>query len=317
MTQSTIPVRGVLEGDMSESASGLKFLVIGATGNIGSLVTPALLERGEIVRCMVRNPGKAQGLRDAGAEVVIGDLDKKETLAPAMEGIDTVFLVISINKNMKQQGLDAIDAALEAGVSRLIRYTAVKTTYDDEMPVAKMQEAIDTKLKASGLKYSHVRPHNYMQGLLAAVPTIQSDSAIYMPWGEGKVATTDLRDIAEAAVEVLTGEGHDGKSYSISGPEAITLHQAAAAISDAIGKKVSYIDIPPESAKEALLAMGIDSWVVDQYLKYFEAFKFNHASVVYDDLSKLTGRSARTIADFARDYAHVFNSELAKTTAGS
>ncbi len=296
---------------MAKTATGKKMLIIGATGNIGSLVTPALLERGENVRCMVRNEEKAQALRDIGAQVVMGDLDKKETLNSAMQGIDTMFLVLSINPNMRQQGMEAIDAAVKAGVNRVVRYTAVKSSFDDQMPVAQIQAEIDAKLEASGLRYSHVRPHNYMQGLLMMVPTIQSDSAIYMPLGEGKIATTDLRDIADAAVEVLTGDGHDGHSYSITGPEAITIHEAAAAISRAIGKKVSYVDIPAEAAKEGLLAMGIDPWTVDQYLMYYKAFKNNHASVVYEDFSKLVGRQPRTIDDFARDHAELFSTDPA------
>ena len=88
---------------MSMSDSGGNFLVIGATGNIGSLVTPMLLERGESVRCMVRNPEKAAALREIGAEVVLGDLNEKDAVASAMEGIDTVFLVLSINPDMHQQ----------------------------------------------------------------------------------------------------------------------------------------------------------------------------------------------------------------------
>ena len=116
-------------------------------------------------------------------------------------------------------------------------------------------------------------------------------------------------------MEVLTGGGHDGKSYSITGPEAVTVYDVASAISDAVGREVSYVNIPEETAKDAFMAMGIDEWTVDQYLKYYEAFRNNHATVVYDDFTKLTGRQPRTIRDFAGDFAHVFKPELA--TAGT
>ncbi len=300
---------------MSESADRTSYLVIGATGNVGSLVVPALLERGEDIRCMVRNPEKAKALREAGAEVVTGDLDDIETVESAMAGIDTVFLVISINPNMRQQGLDAIDAAVKCGVGRVVRYTAVRTDFDDQMLTQRIQREIDEKLESSGLSYSHVRPHNYMQGLFAAAPTIQSDSAIYLPWGDARVATCDLRDIADAAIEVLTGDGHHGKAYSITGPEALTVHEIAEAISDVIGKTVSYVDIPPQATKDALMSMGLDEWTIDQYLRFYEAFAKNHANVVYDDFERLVGRKPRSIQDFARDFAGVFNPEVAAAQA--
>ncbi len=294
---------------MSESTTGKRYLIVGATGNVGTPVTAALLDQGEKVRCLVRSEQKANAFRESGAEVVIGDLDRKESLAPAFEGIDTVFLVISTNRNMEQHGKDAIEVAVNAGVERLVRYTAIKTDYDDHMPTAAMQAAIDAELKTTGLRYTHVRPSNYMQGHLVFAPTIQSDSTIYAPWGAGKVGMADVRDIAEATVEVLTSEGHDGKSYSITGPEAISLHEVAAAISEAIGKKVTYTDVPPEAARDSLLSMGLDAWVVDQYMIYFDAFRNGYGEIVTDDFTKLTGRPSRTINDFARDYASAFSPE--------
>lgn len=296
---------------MSQSTSGKNILVVGATGNVGSFATPALLEKGESVRCMVRDESKAPALREAGAEVVVGNLDDRESLERSMTGIDTVFLVIATGRNMQQQGLNAIAAAKNTGVERIVRYSLIQVDEMADLPSVRMQAHIDEVLESSGLQFTHVRPTNYMQNYLIAVPTIQSDSTMNFPFGDARIGMGDVRDMADAAVEALTGEGHEGKSYSITGPKALNLHEVAAAISEAIGKKVTYVDVSPDLARQGLLSLGMDEWVVNEYMSYFAAFKAGHANVVTGDFTKLTGKPSRTIEQFARDYASMFNPELA------
>lgn len=302
---------------MGQASNGGKILMIGATGNVGSFVTPALLKQGEGVRCMVRDEAKAAPLKEAGAEIVLGDLDDQSSLERAMNGIDTVFLVIANSQHIEQQGRNAIAAAVNAGVRRLIRYSAIKTGFDANLRSQGMQARVDEVLESSGLEYSHVRPTNYMQVYLMAAPTVQSDSAMYFPFGDGRIGMADVRDIAEAAVEVITGEGHEGKSYSVTGPEALNLHEVAEAISGAIGKKVSYVDTPEEATRDGLLSSGMDAWLVDEYMAFFKLFKLGHGEIVTDDFEKLTGHKPRTIHDFARDYASAFNPELATAEAST
>lgn len=302
---------------MVQGTSGKKFLVVGATGNVGGLVAPGLLERGEHVRCLVRSEARAVSSRELGAEVVVGNLDDRESLSHAFAGIDTVFLVTSVNQNAVQQGKNAIDAASDAAVGRIVRYSAIKTDVDKDLAPARMHLEVEAALEDSGISTSYVRPSTYMQGLMMAIPTIQTDSAIYMPWGSGEVGMADLRDIAEAAIQVLVDDAHAGKAFSITGPEAINLHQAALAISDAIGKEVNYVDVPPGAAREGMLAMGLDAWLVGAFLDYFDAYKNGHGSVVTDDFTRLTGRPSRSISDFARDHAGAFNPELVASGATS
>ncbi len=300
---------------MSNSPSGRKFLVIGATGNVGGYVTPGLLERGESVRCMVRDESKAPALREAGAEVVVGDLDDRDSLERAMQGTDTVFLVIANGPNIEQQGRNAVAAALAAGVTRVVRYSVVKIPGMQEMRTAKMQRAVDEVLESSGLQYSHVRPTNYMQQYLMSASTIQSDGAMYFPYGEGKIGMADVRDMADAAIEVLIGDGHEGKSYDITGAESLSLHQVAAAISKVIDKEVKYVDIPEADARAGFLSMGIDEWMADEFLGFFAAFKRGDADITSDDFVKLTGRKQRSIDEFVRDFASAFDPSLAPAAA--
>lgn len=296
---------------MSDQTSGKSFLIFGGTGLAGGLVAQGLLERGESVRCLVRDASKAAALKEAGAEIVVGDLDDPSSLAPAFEGIDSVFLVTAVSPNVLQQVRNGVQAAKDAGVSHFVRYTPGMATEDDRIPVAKAHALGEKEVAASGLPYTIVKSHNYMQGQLANAASIQSDGVIYSPLSDVRIGMMDLRDAAEASIEILVSGGHTGQSYFITGPAAITIDEVAAAVSKAIGRDVSHVGVPMEATREALLGMGIDPWVVDQYIGYFTEFRNGYGDVVTDDFTKVTGRQSRTIDDFARDFAGVFNPELA------
>ena len=178
-----------------------------------------------------------------------------------------------------------------------------------------MQSTVDEMVRSSGLDYTIVLPHSYMQNLMASAATIQSDSAFYLPYGDGRVGLMDLRDVAEVAVEVLTTDGHEGKSYTITGPEAISMNEVAEALSSAVGRTISYIDVPPEAARDGLLSFGMDQWIVDEYLAYFDLFKNNRASFITDDFENLMGGKSRSINDFARDFASVFEPSKAQSAS--
>lgn len=291
---------------MVTTNSKKRFLITGATGSTGSLVAEELLRRGEMVRCMTRDASRATSLADAGAEVVVADLDKPDTLPAAFDGVHSAYLVTATGPNTVTQAMNGIHAAKDAGVKYLVRYSILDIPEEANVRSSEFHKQVEAALPGAGFNFCILRSTNYMQGLLLAAPTIQSDSAIYMPWGEGRVGMIDVRDIAESVVEVLTGSDHVGKTYSVTGPKAITLHDAATAISKAIGKAVSYVDIPEEAMRQGLEEAGLDGWSVVEYMSFYSAFKNGYASLVTDDFENLTGHPPRTIDEFARDFANVF-----------
>lgn len=299
---------------MADLPTGKNFLIIGATGNAGGLVTPALLERGENVRCLMRSEEKAQSLRDAGAEVVIGDLEDPGSLSTAFEGIDTVFSVIATGPNIEEQGKNLVEAAVDAKVGQFVRHALIQNEHIVKLRSGKTQGAVDSMVKNSGLNYTILYPHSYMQNLLGLAAGIQSDSALYLPYGEGKVGLMDVRDVADVAIEVLTTEGHQGKNYTITGPESISMHRVAESLSGAIGKTISYVDIPPEAAHEAMLSFGMSEWLADEYLTYYDIFKNNQADFATDDYESVMDRKPRSIDDFTRDFVGVFEPSMSQAT---
>ena len=215
-----------------------KILVTGATGNVGSLLIPDLIAMGADVRALVRDESKAQGLIDAGVEVIIGDLDKPDTLDAAFRGVDKVFLITPPNPNQVIQTGNGTEAAKRTGSPFIVRLSAGAVR---EMPgavprISGQHVETDGMLRASGLPYNIIRPHNFMQGTMMAAQTVASEGVVYMAVKDGKIGMIDVRDIVDVAVKVLTEDGHEGKTYTLTGPASISFHDVAAGLSQGPGQ---------------------------------------------------------------------------------
>lgn len=290
-----------------------KVLVTGATGNIGSLLVPALVKSGVSVRALVRDEAKAQPLRDSGAEVVIGDMDRPETLTQAVAGADSICFITWNGQTAEQQGRNVIAAAVKAGTPHFVKVSA----YGPETSrLIKQHDAIDAAVVASGLPYTFIKPTFFMQNVMMAAQTVASDGAIYMPFKDGKLGMVDVRDIAEATHSVLTTGGHHGRAYILTGPASISFHDVARSLSEALGKDVKYFDVPLEAARESMAGMGFPEWIVDGYLELFAGFAVNWGDRTTDAVEQLTGRPARSFAQFSSDFAAVFGGATAAVKTG-
>ena len=283
-------------------------LVTGATGNVGSILIPKLTDMGADVRALVRDESKAQGLRDAGVEVVVGDLDKPETLDAAFRGVDKVFLITPPNPNQIVQTKNGIEAAKRTGSPFVVRLSAGAI---QEMPgtlprISGQHAETDGLLKASGLPYNIIRPHNFMQGTMMAAQTVGSQGVVYMAVKDGKIGMIDVRDIVDVAVKVLTEDGHEGKTYTLTGPAAISFHEVAAGLSKALGKQVNYVNVPIEAAREAMIGIGLPKWTADAFGEYMTAFSEGYGDFTTPDVENVTGHAARSYETFAHDFAEAF-----------
>ena len=260
------------------------------------------------VRALTRDESKAQGLRDADIEVVVGDLDKPDTLDAAFRGVDKVFLITPPNPNQVIQTKNGIDAAKRTGSPFIVRLSAGAVR---EMPgalprISGQHTETDQMLMASGLPYNIIRPHFYMQNTMMAAQTVASDGVVYMAFKEGKVGMIDVRDIADVAVKVLTEDGHEGKAYTLTGPESISFHDVAAGLSKALGKQVNYVNVPLEAAREGMVGMGLPEWVADAFGEYMTAFSEGYGDYTTPDFEKVIGHPALSYETFARDFALAF-----------
>ena len=284
----------------------IKVLVTGATGNTGSLLVPALLRAGVDVRILVRDEAKAKPLKDLGAEVVLGDLDKPETILPAVKNVDKIYLLTWNGETQLQQAINVIDAAKKSGNPHIVRHSMWGS---ENSRIIKQGYKIEEILKESGLPWTILKPTFYMQNTMMAAQTISSDGVIYWNMKDGKLGMIDLRDIAEAAFAVITGEGHEGKSYILTGPEAISFNDVANTFSHVLHKEVKYINVPDEASLQSMTGMGMPEWIAEGYIELMQGFSENFADSTTKNVEILTGHPARSFEQFADDFAHVFGGE--------
>ena len=278
-------------------------LVTGATGNVASLLIPALREAGEQVRALVLDESKAQPLRDLGVEVVTGDMGRPETLESAAAGVDKIYLITSTGPTGAQQARNVIEAAKKAGRPHIVRQTAYGTS---KSRIIQQHEEVERELEQSGLPYTLVKPTFFMQNTMMAAQTVASDGVVYMPLKDGRLGMVDVRDVAEVALKVLTSEGHEGKTYVLTGPASISFHDVAEGLSKAIGKKVTYMDVPLEAAHQSMVGMGMPDWAAHGYVEVMEGFSEGFADTTTPYVEQLTGHPARSFETFARDFAQAF-----------
>jgi uncharacterized protein YbjT (DUF2867 family) len=280
-----------------------KVLITGATGNTCSGLVPALRDAGVDVRAFVRDESKAQPLKDVGAEIVVGDLDQPETIAPAVEGVDKIYLLTWNGPTQAQQAENVIKAAKRAGNPHIVRHSMWGS---EKSRIVKQGNQVEEAVKSSGLPWTLLKPTFYMQNTMMAAQTIASDGVIYWDMKDGKLGMIDVRDIVDVALAVLTGSGHAGKSYILTGPEAISFHDVADTFSKVLGKDVKYASVPGEASLESMVGMGFPEWIAKGYVELSEGFSEDFANSVTDNVATLTGHPARSFEQFARDFAQVF-----------
>lgn len=281
----------------------LKVLVIGATGNTGSLLVPELLHTNIDVRVFVRDEKKAKPLKDLGAEVIVGDLDKPETITPAVRGVDKIYLLTWNGPTQLQQVKNVVKAASETGTPHIIRHSMWGS---EKSRIIKQGLQAEEIIKSSGLPWTMLKPTFYMQNTMMAAQTISTQGNIYWNMKDGKLGMIDVRDIADAAYAVITGEGHESKSYILTGPEAISFTDIAKIFSGVLERDVNYINVPAEASFQAMVGLGLPEWIAQGFLELNEGFSENFANSTTRNIEILTGHPARSFEQFAKDFAQVF-----------
>jgi len=276
-------------------------LLTGATGNVGTLVVPALLAGGATVRALVRDEAKATALQDQGVETFIGDYSNQEVLNTAASGVDSILAITPPNPDAVAQGDAILKAALNGGSPYYVRLSAIGAAEDAPTENGKLHHVSDQALIASGLTYTILRPHFFIQNIFASVESIKEQGVFYMGMGEGKLGMIDVRDIADCAVSLLLKGGHDNKIYTPTGPESIPLDRVAKAITDGIGKEVKYVAVSIEAVGDAIREMGWGEWGAQIMMDYSQAYSDGWGDFTTDDVKTITGNDARSIDNFVSE----------------
>ena len=291
-------------------------LVSGATGLTGGEVVRQLSARGVPVRALVRDRGKAAALAALPhVEVVTGDMARPETLALPFAGVDRAMLISSSDATMFDVQSNFVTAAAKSGVAHVVKLSGIMPELDSAFRFARMHGEAEKFLKASGMAFTHLRAGEFMASYLRQVPSIVAKSAIFLPMEDARIASIDTADVAAIAALVLTQDGHAGKTYPITGPEALTMAEVAAILSTVTGKPITYVNVPPEGAKRAQLASGLPPYLVDGLVELFAERRNGKESRVWPDAERLLGRRPTSFAEYAARNAAIFRGESAPLPA--
>jgi len=279
-------------------------LVTGATGTVGGAVVRHLVAAGHPVRALVRQPGA--GRVPDGVEVAYGDLSRPETLAEALSGVERMYLLAPLAPDLPHWEAGAIDAARAAGVRHVVKHSNLGADDPDATTMQRWHRAGERLLEESAMAWTFVRPTGFMSNALGWAGTIRAQGTVYAPAGDGKLAVVDPYDIAAVAVAALTGPGHEGRAYDVTGPAALSTVDQVTAIGSAIGRPLEYVDIPESAARDGMRAAGIPAVIVEALLEFMALVHASRADTVSDAVPAVTGRPARTFEAWAAEHADAF-----------
>ncbi|HEY1178700.1 MAG TPA: NAD(P)H-binding protein, partial [Phytomonospora sp.] len=282
--------------------------ITGAAGTVSTALIDALEGADVRLRGLAYRESDAEALRERGAEAVVADLDDPRTLPPAFEGADDVFLLTPNGPRAPENSMNAVWAAREAGVERIVRLSAIDAAHDAPNRSGRLHALSDREIERSGLRWTILRPHWFMQNLLNVAGEVAATGGCSLDMAVARLAMIDARDIAACAARVLLDEPgeHHGETYTLSGPRLVGFVDVAAALGEAVGRDIAYRPVDHDTKRETLLSHGVPPWIADMVEEYARAYVTGWGGYTTGTVAALLGRPPRDIADFARDHAAAF-----------
>ncbi|MEA2457951.1 MAG: hypothetical protein QOC95_923 [Thermoleophilaceae bacterium] len=269
--------------------------VTGATGQVGGRVATRLAGLGLPQRLVVRDASRAPSLERAEVVEASG-YHAREEMRRAFDGVQTVFLVSAAEAaNRIEQHATAIDAAAEAGVQRIVYTSFLAAAPDATFTFARDHYAAEEHLRASGLRFTSMRQSMYLDFLPEFA---KPDGVIRGPAGDGRLAPVARDDVADVAVAILTGEGHDGQVYDVTGRERLSMSEIAERLTQLTGSQVTYEDETLEQAYASRAGYGAPEFEVAGWVTSYAAISTGEMDVVSDTVLKLAGHEPQTLAEY-------------------
>lgn len=278
-------------------------LVTGATGTVGSQVLAALLpEHAGGVRALTRN---AAARFPTGVEPVVADLTSGD-LSPALDGVEAVFLLTD-GLRIAEHDARLASAAAAAGVRRIVKLSALSVGHEEASdPITVLHREGERAVRASGVGWTFLRPTGFMSNALNWAPTVAGQDLVEAPFAHGRTAVVDPADIAAVAACCLTEDGHDQRTYELTGPEPLSPAGQTAILGDVLGRPLAYREAEPAATLTSMVSFGMPPELAYAVLELLRSGQEPFNSVVSSDIPTLLGRPARRFAEWAHAHRDAF-----------
>jgi len=265
-------------------------LVTGATGNVGSQVVHELGRRGMPVRAFVRDVPRAVAILGEDVELAVGDFEDTASIARALDGVDQVFLSSADGPRKVAQEAAVMDACARAQIALVVKASTLHADPASPLPPFAWHGESEERLRRSGRPAVILRSAFYMTNVLGAI----HDGKLLAPAGDGRVGMIDPADVGAVAAAILATGGHAGRTYGLTGPDAIGFADAAGLLG------VDYVDLPPAAARDGFAAAGLPDWLATHLDGAFSLIRAGAFEEVTDTVRVLAGREPHDFAAFAR-----------------
>ena len=278
------------------------YLVIGATGNVGSQVVKQLLASGNKVRVFTRDAAKVAHWGNQ-VEVAIGDLTQPETFAKAVSGVEGVFIMNGpLDGGIFRQ---LIATAKAQGNPRVVFLSTLFAGTPDSA-IGQLHKDKEDVIRASGLPGGFIRAGGFMTNAYQWLGSIKAEGIVYNAMGDGQIAPVAAEDLAAVAVHALTDPNLKSEIFEVTGGELLTVPEQVAILAHAAGRPIQSVDVPTEAAVKGLIAIGTPAPVAAAVAQSFEAIRDGKVAYVRDTVKQITGRPPRTFASWAQEHASSF-----------
>jgi uncharacterized protein YbjT (DUF2867 family) len=297
---------------------GIPILVTGAAGRVGAIgrtVTELLLKQGMSVRAMVRSEDeRAQVLRDMGAEVLVGDLLDLDSMHRVIAGCETMYFGMSVSEDYLAATVNVAAVAKHHGVKAFINMSQMtlsqmSITETTPSPQHKLHWLAEQALNWCGLPVVYVRPTVLLEGffLILTPDSVRKSNQIRLPFGEGKTSPVAVEDVSRVLAALLANpQPHIGKIYHLTGPQSENMHFYAEEYSKALGRNITFQDIPVEPWRDELLAHGLPVHLVKHLATMADLHRAGRYDRISDDVLTLTGQGPLSMQEFVRNNAATF-----------
>lgn len=281
-------------------------LVTGATGTVGSEVVKQLVQANQRVRVLARDPAKAKMKFGTAVEIVKGDLEDPASLRAALKEVEVAFLVSAPSERMVEQETNFITAAETAGLPRLVKLSNIMAAPESPAPIARFHAQIESRLAKSGIPATILRPSWYMSNFLMDAQSVKTGH-LYSAMENSRIAFTDPFDVAAVAVAALLDPAHSSRNYKLTGPEALTYEEVAAAFARVLGYPVKYVRVDDASLHAALKAATLPEFIIDEILKLGAVARRGDLELSTNAVQQVLGRPSRSLRQWIETNQNAFS----------